>query len=309
MGQVILKNKKILVTGGNGYLGRHLVAQLRRAQAQVSILDRAGANSAGNLITDITDAQAVQDAVRKVNPDIVFHLAASMNRARDFDRYDEIHEINFSGTRNLLFALRETSCSHFIFTSTSEVYGANRAPFRETQLPDPVSPYSLTKVLAEHLIRTFGRTYQMGFTILRLFNFFGPDMPPHFFIPVMVRALRENRPFEMTEGAQKRDFLYVDDVVRAMILAAEHVPGGETYNVCSGRAVSLRELVLEVKQLLNSRSEILFGARPYRRNEIWNMEGDPSKIQEAWHFRPQYDLRAGIARMLGNEIPDRGEKE
>jgi len=298
MGTIELKNKRILVTGGNGYLGRHLVERLKGIDADVYIMDKFGDASAKKFILDITDLEVVKTAIAKIQPEIIFHLAASLNRERSFDRFDDTNNVNLNGTKNLLFALQNTEYQHFIFTSTSEVYGSNIAPFVETQLVDAASPYSLTKVFAENFINTFSKTYDKGFTILRLFNFFGRNMSPKFFIPQMVNTFRKDEKFEMTEGEQKRDFLYLDDVISAMVLAARQPATNEIYNVCSGHAVSLKELVLEVKKKLNSQSEIVFGALPYRENEVWNMVGDNTKIQKKLGFKPQYNLAGGIEQML-----------
>jgi len=298
MGSIELKNKRILVTGGNGYLGRHLVERLKNEGAQVFIMDKFGEASANTFILDITNLESVQTAITKIQPDIIFHLAASLNRERSFDRFEETNQVNFVGTQNLLFALQNTDYQNFIFTSTSEVYGSNIAPFVETQLADAASPYSLTKVFAENFIHTYSKTYGKGFTTLRLFNFFGRNMSPKFFIPQMISTLRKNETFEMTEGEQKRDFLYLDDVILAMILAARHPATNEIFNVCSGKAISLKELVLEIKEKLNSQSKIIFGALPYRDHEVWNMVGDNTKIQQKLGFKPKYNLAHGIEQML-----------
>jgi len=227
-------------------------------------------------------------------------LAASLNRERNFDRFDETNSINFGGTYNLLLALKEVHYEHFIFTSTSEVYGENRAPFVEYQIPDPASPYSLTKLFAENLINTFSKTYNRKFSILRIFNFFGKKMSPGFFIPQMIDAFSRNAPFDMTKGEQKRDFLFIDDVIDAMVLTARTAGNNQLYNVCSGKAVSLKELALEIKNVLGSKSVINFGALPYRPNEVWNMVGDNTKIREQLGFSPKYDVRTGIKAVISD---------
>ena len=299
MGAIDLTKKRILVTGGNGYLGRHLTAALTRAGAVVYVMDKYGDDhTPRHFILDITDRKAVEDAVREIQPEIVFHLAASLNRERVFDRFDETNAINTGGTLNLLLALKEVDYEHFIFTGTSEVYGGNVAPFTENQLPDPASPYSLTKIYAELLIKTFSKTYGKKYTVLRLFNFFGKNMSPQFFIPQMIETFRKNETFNMTKGEQKRDFLYVDDVIKAMVLSARHGGKNDVFNVCSGKGVSLKELALEIKNTLGSTSEINFGALPYRENEVWNMTGDNTKIQREFGFVPEYDLRSGIKAVI-----------
>ncbi len=305
MGKIDLKDKRVLVTGGNGYLGRHLVAQLKKEQANVFVIDKFG--DAGELgsnifLFDLTDKEIVETMLDLIQPDIIFHLAASLNRARNFDDYQNIHNVNLNGTIHLLNALKNRDYEHFIFASTSEIYGDNVPPFNENKIPAPTSPYSLTKLFAENFIQTFSKTYRKKFTILRIFNFFGKQMSPQFFIPQMINTLTENKPFEMTKGEQKRDFLYVNDVINGLILTAKHEANNEIYNLCSGQAVSLKELVLKVKSTLNSQSDIVFGALPYRENEVWNMVGDNAKIRKDLGFVPMYDLGAGIEEVISNKV-------
>lgn len=299
MGTIDISASKVLITGGNGYLGRHLAMRLQEAGSTVFIIDKYGdETSERTFILDITDRDALAKAVHKIQPDIVFHLAASLNRARNFDNFDESHSVNFDGTLNLLLALQGVDYENLIFASTSEIYGSNEAPFSESQIPDPASPYSLTKLFSEDLIKTFSKTYDKKFTILRLFNFFGRAMSPQFFIPQMMTSLRNNATFEMTEGEQKRDFLYLDDLLQAMQLCAAREAQNETFNVCSGEAVSLKQLALEMKLKMNSQSEIVFGALPYRDNEVWNMVGDNAKIREVFGFVPKYSLSEAIEQLV-----------
>ncbi len=299
MGKIDIKDKKVLITGGNGYLGRHLAISLREAGSMVFIMDKNGDETSENtFILDITNRELLTKAIHEIQPDIVFHLAASLNRDRSFDSFDESHSVNFDGTLNLLLALQDVDYENFIFASTSEIYGSNKAPFIESQIPDPTSPYSLTKVFSENLIKTFSKNYDKKFMILRIFNFFGKGMSPQFFIPQMMTSLRNNTTFKMTKGEQKRDFLYLDDLLEAMLLCAGCTAQNETFNVCSGKAVTLKQLVLEMKLKLNSKSEIVFGALPYRKNEVWNMIGDNTKIRAAIGFVPKYNLGEGIDQLI-----------
>lgn len=303
MGKIDLKGKRVLVTGGNGYLGKHLVTWLQKENAKVFVIDKIGVENNNSFIIDITNRQEVEDIVNEIQPEVIFHLAASLNRNRDFDQYDNINNINHFGTLNLLLALKEIPYLNFIFTSTSEIYGDNIAPFHEGQIPFPVSPYSLTKVHSENLVSTFSKTYNKNFTILRLFNFFGKNMPLEFFIPQMITSLKKESFFEMTFGEQKRDFLYVDDIIQAMILSAtKREAYNETFNVCSGTSSTLKQLVIEIKNELKSSCEIKFGAIPYRKKEIWNMVGDNTKIKNILGFKVKYDLRAGIVKILEEKI-------
>jgi len=296
-----LQNQKILVTGGNGYLGKFLVKKLQQEGGKVYIIDKNITENEQSFKVDITHKDQVKTIVQQIRPDIVFHLAALLNRERNFDNFERIDNVNYKGTFNLLMALKDLPYKNFIFTSTSEIYGSNQAPFDETQLPDPMSPYSLSKTNSENLIRTFSKTYQKNYNILRLFNFYGENMPKQFFIPQLIDALQNQKSFDMTLGEQTRDFLYINDVVNALVLLAQNDKfTQETYNLCSNDAVSLKKLVQNIKKQLQSECVINFGALPYRKNEVWNMLGNNTKIKKHLGFKVQYSLEEGLKKTIEN---------
>jgi len=293
MDAISLKNKRILITGGNGYLGTYLVQSLVKLGADVYVIDQNKIGVSYEYMVNITKLQEVKDFVQEVQPQIVFHLAAMLNRDRDFTNHQKIVDVNYAGTMNLLLALQEVEvCENFIFTSTSEIYGENQSPFTEDLLPQPVSPYSMSKEFAETAIRTFSRIHKSNYTILRLFNFFGPNMPQNFFIPQLIHALKNDTNFKMTEGEQARDFLWIDDVVQALLLAASNKNAHkQTFNVCSGQSITLRNFVILAKDAFESNCTIDFGALPYRESEVWNMVGSNNKIKNALGFKVKNDLK------------------
>ncbi|MCK4663283.1 MAG: GDP-mannose 4,6-dehydratase, partial [Bacteroidales bacterium] len=189
---------------------------------------------------------------------------------------------------------------NFIFTSTSEIYGGKsiKPPFKEDDNFIPASPYSLSKYCAETSIKTFSEMYQKNYTILRLFNFYGPDMPNQFFIPQLISALKNNENFNMTKGKQVRDFLFINDIIQAMILSTDINAYNEVFNVCSGQGITLHDLALQLKMILNSKSKINFGAVPYRENEVWEMVGGNTKIKETLKFKQKYLLIEGLNNLL-----------
>jgi len=294
-----LKGKRVLVTGGKGYLGSHLVAALKKAGARVFVITRSGIPAENEFIADIADEQQIRSAVQKIKPQLIYHLAATLNRDRDFKYHDEVMRTNYSGTLNLLRSLQQIQYENFIFASTSEIYGSNRAPFHEKQLPAPASPYSMSKFFAEIAIRTFSELHGKNYTVLRLFNFFGKDMPENFFIPQLLHSLKQDAVFKMTKGEQARDFLYVDDVVQALLLSATKVKArNEIFNVCSNRSVTLKKLVTEFQKRLKSNCKIDFGALPYRKNEVWNMIGSNKRIRSKLGFKPAYNLKEAINKLV-----------
>ncbi len=283
MDQIKLNGSKILVTGGNGYLGKLFIQELLTLEAEVSVIDISENTTGYNLPyyqLNLSDEDILKKAVNDIKPDYIFHLAASLNRSRDFSLCNSLIDINLSGTVNLLNALKNIDYNNFVYISSSEVYGnENKSPFKENMLVSPASPYSLSKYFGEKAVSTFSNIQSKNYTILRLFNFFGKDMPKNFFLSQLVDKLRNNENFNMTKGEQKRDFLHVLDVLDAMILAVDEKAYNQVFNVCSGEGKTLKELAVEAKELLNSKSQINFGAIPYRKNEVWEMMGDNSKIR------------------------------
>ncbi len=294
-----LENKKILVTGGAGYLGSSLVQFLRRKGSDVFIISLEAKKSEHDYPVDITNFDELDEAIQQIDPDIVYHLAACISRNRDFSIFEKMLNVNVTGTLNLLRSLEQTEYKQFIFTSTSEIYGNNASPFHEDLLPRPVSPYSLTKVMAENLINTFCRQHNRNYTILRLFNFYGENMSEDFFISQMINTLKRGEDFLMTKGEQTRDFLFVEDVIRAMVLAAEKPTAcNETFNVCSGTGTPIASLAELINRKQTGTAKIKTGALPYRENEVWEMVGAIAKSKEKLGFNPDYSLNEGIEKIL-----------
>ncbi|MGB5982577.1 MAG: NAD(P)-dependent oxidoreductase [Nonlabens sp.] len=288
-----LQDKKIVVTGGSGFLGCVLTNRLNAMGAEVYSFDVAKntKNRGVQITVDITDVNKLQKEVNTIKPNFIFHLAAKLDRDRDFNKLREISEVNFNGTVNILNALKDLDFINFIFASTSEVYGVgSKKASAETDQVIAASPYSLSKLNAENAIKTFSRIYNKNYTILRLFNFYGNNMPSGFFISDLVEKLKKNEEFDMTHGEQKRDFLPLESVVEALILGTREEAQNKTYNVCSGKGLKIKDIALKYKDQLDSKSVINFGAIPYRENEIWEMIGDNYKIKEdlGWEPKPLF---------------------
>jgi nucleoside-diphosphate-sugar epimerase len=301
-----LKNKRIVITGGAGYIGNALLRELQKAEAELYVFDIISPSERRQKVTyhnvSLLEYDLLKKLIKRINPQKVFHLAASLNRTRDYGAIDEILEINLKGTNNLLRSLKDINYTSFIFASTSEVYG-NQAltPYKEDMVLQPASPYSLSKAAAELSIQAFSEIYNKPFTILRLFNIYGPNLPESFFIPQLISALRRNEDFNMTKGEQKRDFVFIDDIIDALILASTNKnANNQIFNVCSGESKSLRELALYIQKLISSKASINFGTIPYRENEIWDMIGSNFKIKEAMSFINKIGLSEGLRRLIND---------
>ena len=171
------ENRRILITGGGGYLGSKLAEALTTNTSEIYLLDVSFNEIAARVISefpkvtkvycDITNKHEIKDALNNFYPDFIFHFAALLNRDRDFSHYEQMYKVNVEGTKNLLEVLSSVPYKGFYFASSSEVYGnRNQSPFREDQIPFPASPYSLTKLMAEHLIATYSHICEKPYTTL-----------------------------------------------------------------------------------------------------------------------------------------------
>lgn len=287
-----LLNKKILITGGCGYLGKALVDALFSLGANISIIDK---NCTYNkpdvnlLNIDLKDLQILKENVKIINPDIIFHLAAINDRSRSISIANTLIENNLTATINLLESLENISYEQLIYTNTSEIYGDvnTNIPIKETDSFLPASPYSLTKYFAEQSIRTLSKINNKPYLIFRFFNLHGSGMSQDFFIPQLIKSLKSNSSFHMTSGEQVRDFLYIDDAIKALVACCFYKGESDVFNVSSGTGIKIKDLAIHLKKIYNSRSLLNFGTVPYRENEVWNMIGDNNKFVKTFNFKPK----------------------
>ena len=286
------ENRRILITGGGGYLGSKLAEVLTMTTSEICLLDVSFNEIAARLISeypkvikvccDLTNKIEIVNALSNFHPDLIFHFAALLKRDRDFSHYDQLYKVNVAGTINLLEVLSSLPYTGFFYASSSEVYGnRNQSPFREDQFPFPASPYSLTKLMAEHLIATYSQICEKPYTILRFFNFYGPDMPPTFFLSQLEDSLMKKIPFEMTGGEQKRDYIHINELIELMLkIVSNSKCNHEIINICRGEATAIKELAIKIANQHDKLHLLRIGALPYRHNEVWEMIGDNKLLQD-----------------------------
>lgn len=286
------RGRRVLVTGGAGFIGARLCAALRRAGAKVTALDTRGA---GALRCDLADPRAVTAAVRRARPEIVFHLAALTDRGASPALLGPMLAVNLGGTRNLLEALRERGCRAAVIAGSSEEYGRGPVPFRETQPDDPVSPYSFSKTAATRLALFYHRVHGLPAVVLRPTLAYGPAQPPAMFLPALIESLAAGRPFGMTAGGQTRDFVFIDDLVEAFLLAGLNgAAAGQVFNIGSGRPVKIRDMARLAARLLGRPDLLRVGEKPYRPAEIMRYHASPAKARRVLGWRPRTTLAAGL---------------
>jgi len=258
---------KILVTGGAGFIGSHIVEYFHR-QSEVRVLDNLRSGCRQNLVglhhdfiqASILDRLLVRQAVTGV--DYVFHLAAMISVPESVQKPDECREINTNGTLILLEESARAKVRKLVFSSSAAIYGNNpTAPHAETTPPAPNSPYASSKLAGENLCRQFDEARLLSTTCLRYFNVFGPRQNPRgeyaAVVPVfIVDALRHQPLTIYGDGGQTRDFTYVNDIVSANVFFATQYHAGNVINVASGRSIAIKELAQQICALADSRSQI-----------------------------------------------------
>jgi len=300
-----MKDKRVLVTGGSGFIGSHLVKNLLEAGAKVAVSVRYGnliknirLSDCWNCITvieaDLRNRGALK-AIHRFDPEVIFHLAAYQHVGQSFGQVEECFDVNAKGTANLLDVCE--GVPKFIYTATSEVYGfQDRVPFVESMEPSPLSPYAVTKYAGEMYCRLKQR---MGgptsIVILRPFNAFGPYQSTKAIIPELIIKCLRGEPIRTTPGEQTREFNFVTNLTEGMLMAAEHAEKVDgPMNLAGGEEVAIRDLVQKIAELTNTRSRLEIGALPYRPNEIWRMRGDGTRAREVLGWKPRVSLEEGL---------------
>lgn len=301
-----LSNKSILVTGANGFIGSHLLKMLENTDAIIHAIDLDFKNATlddSSVILhrlDLRDQETVNRIIRQIQPAHVIHLAGNTDRSRKLEKVDEIMSANLNSTINLLTALQDINYESFVLSSTCEIYGSNNnCPINEEMEPDPVSLYSLSKLLAENYCTFITRNHNKPITILRLFNVYGEGQNDTMFIPQLIKACKEKKRFKMTGGNQTRDFVYIRDVVRAFLLATKIPdPNCNIVNIGSGKSISIRNLAVSIASRIKCGDNLDIGALPYRSNEIWRIEANINKAQKVLGWLPEYPIENGIDKLL-----------
>ncbi|MEK6408915.1 MAG: SDR family oxidoreductase [Acidobacteriota bacterium] len=300
-----------LVTGGAGFIGSHITERLVRDGHRVRVLDDFSSGKEVNLESfrggvevvrgDIRDAQLVNKAARGV--DVVFHEAALGSVPRSVADPVSTHEVNITGTLNVLLAARDAGARRVVYASSSSVYGETPVlPKREEMSPQPLSPYALSKLAGEYYASVFKEVYGFEIVSLRYFNIFGPrqDLESQYaaVIPRFITALLYGKaPLVYGDGLQSRDFTYVDNVVDANLLAAE-VDGvaGQAFNVACGGRYTLLDLLARLKEILGSDIEPIHEAA--RAGDVRDSQASIEAAEQAFGYRVSVDFEEGLRKTV-----------
>ena len=296
-----------LITGGSGFIGSHLVDRLLKENHDVIIVDRSikyhnipkenlklhlyHENILGNIGYLFKDI------------DIVVHLAA-LTRPQWSIKYPfENNEVNVGGTIKLLEYSRDNNVKRFVFLSTSAVYGEqSEYPTSESVRPNPMNPYAISKLIGEQYCKLFGDIYDLEWNAIRPFNAYGSRMPTSGIytsaIATFINALKENKPFiKFGDGNQRRDFIYIDDLVEQIMLMSTSKIHGEVFNCGFGKNYSINQMLNMVREIMGKSINPDEIKKQYEPSQTL---ADISKAERLLNWKPKIDLEEGLRRTIEN---------
>jgi UDP-glucose 4-epimerase len=293
---------KVLITGGAGFIGSHIVEYFQ-GHADVRVLDNLRSGFKHNLAlfphkfieASIIDRDAVRHAVQGV--DFVFHLAAMVSVPESVAKPVECNEINTTGTLVVLEEAAKAGVKKFVLSTSAAIYGDNPVvPKVETMLPEPKSPYAVTKLDGEFYCKMFADEGRLQTACLRYFNVFGTRQDPKSqyaaAIPIFIdRAVRNEPILIYGDGGQTRDFIFVKDIVAANVFFATESQSTGVFNVAYGQRITIKELAATICQLTGSRSEIVHAAE--RPGDVKHSLASVDKLRAAG-FVPSANFQAGL---------------
>lgn len=309
-----MKNKNLLVTGADGFIGSHLTELLVKNGANVRALSYYNSFNYWGWLEDtecIDDIEVVTGDIRdphyckKItkNIDSIFHLAALIAIPYSYVSPDSYVDTNIKGTMNLCQAALENDVQKLVHTSTSEVYGtAKYVPIDEFHPLQPQSPYSASKIGADAMAMSFHLTFDLPLVIARPFNTYGPRQSARAIIPTIISQIHSSQEkLALGDLSPTRDLNYVEDTCRGLMLLADcEAAIGQTVNIGSNNEFSMQSVVDMIKELMQSNIRIVTETQRLRpeKSEVFRLCCDNTKIHRLTGFRPKYSLREGLEKTI-----------
>ena len=307
---------RILVTGGAGFIGSHLVDRLLGRGDEVVCFDNFNdfydpAIKHGNIDShldsesyklirgDLRNKADVARCFQGNKVDLVVHLAAMAGVRPSLDNPGLYVDVNLSGTVNLYDAAIKAGVKKIVFASSSSVYGANKkVPFHEDDVVDhPVSPYAATKKAGELLSHTYHHIHGLDITCLRFFTVYGPRQRPEMAIHKFTRLIDEGKPLPMFgDGTTRRDYTYVADIIDGVTKSIDKCAGFKVYNLGESQTIELRDLIAEISRALGKEAQI--DQRPEQPGDVTQTFADISRAKEELKYAPETDVKTGIDRFV-----------
>lgn len=298
------KNKKVVVTGANGFIGAHLVASLEKETAEVFAFVRQQSDPARlvrlnsrakRVSVDLLDSESVKNKLAAIEPAFVFHTAVS----RDYEHWQQTMDMNVAATLNLLAASLSPSLEKFVHCGSSLEYGDIKVPYKESDAIKPGSLYGASKAAGTLQLQQLAMSKALPVVILRLFHVYGGLENEHRLIPTAIRSLLSNLPITLTAPGYRHDFVYVGDVVKACLVAAlKDNISGQIFNVASGQPVANEDVVAMISDIMGKQTEVRIGAFTAREWDKADWYADISRAQNELGWQPDTSLKQGLQKCV-----------
>jgi UDP-glucose 4-epimerase len=301
-----MSREKILITGGTGFIGSYVVEKLILKAIKPVVLTRnlkrqnySKLNKKVNLVEmDLQNERSLKNFILEYRPQKIIHLAGSADKGEN--QAGTLDKFNFEATARLLEISGLAKVNRIIITGTADEYGFQACPQTETMKAMPVSEYAVSKNKAVNYALTLYEKEKLPVVILRPFTIYGTGQPVKMFVSQAVYCAVKGIPFEMSEGKQKRDLLFVSDLADAIMkaLTKENIEG-EIFNVGSGNAVALRQLAEKIWKIAGADEKLLkIGARFTKENELHDTQADIAKIKRILNWQPRISLEEGLKNII-----------
>jgi len=306
MEEVNLTGTRILITGGFGFMGSHLVKRLLTEGADIFIIGRHSTqtwrlteklNDISIYEVDITDATKVDLCIKDICPEIVFHLAAYGVDSSQHE-YIKSANINILGTINIINALKNNCCRRFINIGSCAEYGDKKDLMKEDMNPEPVSIYGSSKAAATITAHQIARENNIDIITLRPFGIFGEEEERHKIFSHIILSILEDKEVKLTSCEQLRDYCYIENIIDGLIMAAKCKIKNTIFNIASGNLYPLKYYVDTIFRNMKTDRLPLYGAVEYRKNEMWSPTADTTKIQTELGWSPSISLEDGIIKTI-----------
>jgi nucleoside-diphosphate-sugar epimerase len=309
--------QRIFITGAAGFIGSNLVKGLIERGYTVGIIIR-DSTSTTSLETslgkirlyrgDIRDGKCILSCITDFSPDAIIHLATYYAVEHSPDDVGIMVDTNVRGTISILESARHNNIKLVINTSTCAVYEQKDHPLSEDDDVSPQNLYAVTKLQAEEACRFYALNYNVDAVSLRLFPPYGPGDHERRLIPYIIRMFHEGIKPDLTTGKQKWDFLYIDDIVSAYCAVLEAYPlknPYEIFNIGTGNAVSIRDIVQMIMKMMDRQIQLTWGTIPHRKNEVWFNSADTKKAETILGWKPVTQIADGLKKTIDWFTKDR----
>ncbi len=306
--------EKLLIAGGSGFIGRNLAESACKENLEVTILTKTGKvdkdflNDIEILKVDLLDQVNLKKSLKGKKFDFVVNLSGYIDHSNFFSGGHKVLKVHFLGLINLLTCLEKERLKSFVNIGSSDEYGNQIAPQVETMRESAISPYSAAKIASTHLLQNLYKTESFPSIILRLFLVYGVGQKKDRFIPQVIEGCLSRSPFKASEGKQLRDFTYVDDISRGILLALRNKKVlGEVLNLASGEARSIRSMISLIEDKIGYGNP-KFGTLPYRQAENMELFANSKKAKKQLNWEPQITLEEGLDLVIEDHLEKKIEK-